>query len=143
MWTRATVPQWAVDLVNEVCTARRRRPAHIRSWMVKNNRPWSTGFCRDDDRSICIVQGFDEVNARTVLVHELAHYLTPVNHDHDKLFWRRCWELHLAYSDLADAWRCESTYMKKAITYAPPSVLARFAGPIGPEATSDASSVAL
>ena len=66
------------------------------------------------------------MNARTVLLHELAHYLVGPKHDHDKAFWLRCWDLHVVYGCLEDAWRCESEYKKKAVTYAPSLVRAAF-----------------
>lgn len=113
MKTRGTVPEWATELVARVCKDYGRRPAVITSW-TRKDRTYSSGVTWDRRRNITIVEGTDALEARTVLLHELAHYLSPVGWDHNLRFWTRCWELHIVYGHLPTAIRTEFAYKAKA-----------------------------
>jgi hypothetical protein len=125
MKTLGTVPRWAQLLIVRVCSDYGRTPARIRTW--RNSRDSrSSGTTWHDARCISITAGTNPEEVRAVLLHELAHYLIGTKHHHDKAFWKRCWELHGRYGCLDVAWRCESWYKKKAITYAPKTLRDRY-----------------
>lgn len=124
---RGQVPEWATELIERVCRDYGRKPAQIRSWSHRPDQ-YSTGTTWDRDRTISIREGTDPLQARTVLLHELAHYLVHPKHDHDKVFWVKAWELHIIYGCLAVAWPIETSYKVKALTYAPPLVRKAFGG---------------
>ena len=64
--------------------------------------------------------GSDLQDQRLVLLHELAHWLSPVIDGHSRGFWRRAWELYERYNiDLDYAWEREKAYKVKATQEAP------------------------
>ena len=63
--------------------------------------------------------------ARAVLLHELAHFLTP-RANHSARFWRKCWELYDEYLtdvELTIAARMEREYRQRSVRVAPERAL--------------------
>lgn len=69
-------PAWARDLVSAVC-AEAGLPEPRLVWRLRN-APHSTGVARRHDGVIAVCAGTDEVDQRLTLLHELAHWLSPM-----------------------------------------------------------------
>jgi hypothetical protein len=100
-FSRAT-PAWARSLVAEVCPeADAPAPARLR-WS-RRERDSSSGVTRRHDGSISVVAGTDTLDQRLTLLHELAHWLTPMHRlrgrhvHHDRRFYRLAFALYLRY----------------------------------------------
>jgi hypothetical protein len=72
----ADAPGWARSLVLEVC-AQVAAPLPRLSWRTRH-RPTSSGVTRRAEGSISLVAGTDPLDQRLTLLHELAHWLTPL-----------------------------------------------------------------
>ena len=97
-FSRAT-PAWARSLVGEVCAeADTQAPARVR-WSTRP-REASSGVTRRHDGSISIVAGTNPVDQRLTLLHELAHWLTPMHRrrgrhvHHDARFYAIAFDLY-------------------------------------------------
>ena len=138
MQTTSTTPNWAVELVEQVCKDRRRAvPSRLqwydRSKSTKVYRTWN----EDGSRSlkiknqeytsgwttvgkIHISAGTSEEDQKLVLLHELAHHLLNKTkksrlQGHSIRFWRLAFELYHQYGvDLGYAYQREKNYKKKA-----------------------------
>lgn len=106
-------PQWASDLKAKVL-GRRKGPRLI--WKLRSAAS-SSGVCFYSGR-IIVRAGTDEHDAKMVLLHELAHWLTGEGHHHDKAFWKRAFKLYEAHGlDISKCVAREKTYWKAAATY--------------------------
>ncbi len=97
-FSRAT-PAWARWLVEQVCLeADVHAPTRLR-W-TSRARESSSGVTRRHDRSISLVAGTDARDQRLTLLHELAHWLTPVKRQrgrhvhHDRRFYAVAFRLY-------------------------------------------------
>jgi hypothetical protein len=95
----AEAPAWARSLVLAVC-AEADAPLPRLSWRTRS-RPTSSGVTRRGEGAITLVAGADPEDQRLTLLHELAHWLTPlprrrrgpVRH-HDAAFYARAFDLY-------------------------------------------------
>lgn len=95
-----TTPKWAQDLMlnallwwesqgNEV-------PNISLEWRHRTGKQ-STGTAYGDQDRIRIRQGTDRVDAKLVLLHEIAHQIAKVNNPyehHTQKFWNIAWQLY-------------------------------------------------
>ncbi len=105
-FSRAT-PAWARSFVGQVCAeADTAAPARLR-WSSRP-RDSSSGVTRRHDGSISVVAGTDLADQRLTLLHELAHWLTPVKRQrgrhvhHDRRFYAIAFELYAHHGLPAD-----------------------------------------
>jgi hypothetical protein len=92
-------PAWARTLVLEVC-AEADAPLPQLRW-TSRHRPTSSGVTRRGDGTISLVAGLDPLDQRLTLLHELAHWLTPMPRrrsrrmrHHDAAFYTRAFDLY-------------------------------------------------
>jgi hypothetical protein len=83
-------PAWAVRLVSETCEARGIKAPTL-TWRKGSGLSSSGRYYATEDR-ITITAGSDRQDQRLVLLHEIAHHLTPKAH-HGEAFWRVAWAL--------------------------------------------------
>lgn len=139
MQTTSTTPDWAVELVKQVCKERRRAlPSKLQWYDRSKSKKVFRTFNEDGSRSlqirnqkytsgttwgsgkIHISAGTDVQDQRLVLLHELAHHLLNKTkksrlQGHTIRFWRLAFELYHQYGvDLAYAYEREKNYKKKA-----------------------------
>ena len=144
----AAPPKWAQDLVLRVAldegredipelTWHRRsvryrpRAPHMREWMTE--RPdlqarmdrqaarlaeGSSGRAWNDGSRVHVTAGTDRTDQKLVLLHELAHWLTPKEH-HSGRFWDTAWRLYRRYGvPIRYAKLREGAYRKGALVAA-------------------------
>lgn len=114
------VPAWAQDLVAQVCDeAGRQPPRHVTWW--RRSDPWSSGHTSKGEGRIHVTAGTDERDQRLVVLHELAHWLSPPGHHHSRHFWQLTWTLYGEHMGeaLPFAVARECAMWKKARAYCP------------------------
>ena len=117
------MPPWATSLVTVVCGAAG-APLPSVTWRHRRG-PHSTGVTRHHLGSITVRAGSDPLDQRLTLLHELAHWLTPVRRrpgrtpHHDRAFYRAAFDLYQRHGLTADgALRLESARYPGAIAHA-------------------------
>jgi RNase P subunit RPR2 len=99
-FSRAT-PAWARSLVATVCAEADTPPPTRLRW-ASRRRESSSGVTRRHEGGISIVAGTDPLDQRLTVLHELAHWLTPMQRrrgrhvHHDRRFYRTAFALYLA-----------------------------------------------
>lgn len=113
------VPEWASDLIRQVCEAEGRRPPKI-TWYQRNESS-SSGCTYKSEGRIHVTAGTDDVDARLVLLHELAHWFAPPKWNHTRQFWGLAWRLYDVYmpEHLPYILIREASNFGKARTYCP------------------------
>lgn len=78
------------------------------------NRRTSSGRCQYD--RLIVSAGCDRIDAKLVLLHELAHHLAGPQEKHSLLFWETAWKLY-RWADLPVTYarQREGAYRRKAI----------------------------
>ena len=120
----AEAPAWARSLVLEVC-AQADAPLPRLSWRTRD-RPTSSGVTRRADDAITLVAGTDPLDQRLTLLHELAHWLTPLPRrrhgrarHHDAGFYARAFDLYRRHGvPDATALAGESSRYPSSLTHA-------------------------
>lgn len=115
----ATVPSWAMQLVKEVATYKGRSKLPKIKW-IQRGREYSTGRYRRWSKEIVMGAGRNEQEAKQVLLHELAHWLTSskARKGHCKKFWLTLKDLLIQFDSYTDEYRQrEFGYKKKAQAY--------------------------
>jgi len=128
MKTTKTCPQWAIELVTEVCKDYKRATPKKFQWYNASHKHTS-GHAKYDGSKIHISAGQDNWEHNPVLLHELSHHIagqTKRGRGHNKRFWELFWELSQSYGDvrlsykrdveLATEWR-PGTRIKASIAY--------------------------
>jgi len=118
-----SAPGWAQSLVEAVC-ADARRPLPRLTWRTRRG-VGSTGVTRRDVGIVAVRAGGDPLDQRLTLLHELAHWLTPVVRrrrravHHGLAFYTIAFELYRRHgvSD-GDALRLESARYRSALRHA-------------------------
>jgi hypothetical protein len=94
----AEAPDWARSLVLQVCSEADAPLPHL-SWRTRD-RPTSSGVTRQSAGAISLVAGRDPLDQRLTLLHELAHWLTPLGlrrgrvRHHDAGFYAQAFALY-------------------------------------------------
>lgn len=90
-------PKWAVDLLARVVEDYGQEPIDL-SWRRSKAHRTSSGLAGGrGPRTIHVTAGTERRDQRLVLLHEIAHILTPKEH-HGPEFWRVAWELFDRYA---------------------------------------------
>jgi len=123
------MPQWAQDLVNQVCRDYELNVPFKFTWRKTNRQETSGRSWNDDDGvsksgrkynakyAIQISQGWDEMHCKLVLLHELAHQIMPARESHSEAFWKCAYSLYRRYGiDMRYAYECEKNYKDMART---------------------------
>ena len=128
------VPQWALDLVSLVAADEQRKDIPDIVWRRKK-KAMSSGICYP--KRIVISAGSRKYQAnipyrvtrngpwrtvgirddqRLTLLHELAHWLSPIGEHHGPQFWDKAWEMFRRYNvPILYAKVREGNYRKGAI----------------------------
>ena len=122
-FSRAT-PAWARDLVRDVCAeADAPAPARLR-WSTRD-REASTGVTRRHDLTISVVAGRDPIDQRLTVLHELAHWLTPMRHGrrrqlhHDGRFYAAAFSLYVRWGlSVGEAVQREAAHYPSSLRHA-------------------------
>ena len=122
------VPKWAEYIFREVCDTynlyptpqlvwRRRRSKKIKPMFpdeIPTTRPkpkYSGGVAYVKDNKIVITAGKDRKDQKLVLLHELAHMISPPEEYHGRIFWETAWKLYRQYKvPLRYAYKREGEY---------------------------------
>jgi len=118
-----SAPEWARSLVESVC-AEAGRPVPQLAWRSRRGAG-STGLTRRDADVLAVRAGSDPVDQRLTLLHELAHWLTPVERrrrrtvHHGLRFYETAFDLYRRHGlAAADALRLESARYRGALRHA-------------------------
>jgi hypothetical protein len=118
-----SAPAWATSLVASVC-ADAGRPEPRLAWRTRRG-VGSTGMTRRDAGLIAVRAGADPLDQRLTLLHELAHWLTPVERrrrravHHGLRFYAAAFALYRRHGlPDADALRLESARYRGALRHA-------------------------
>lgn len=132
-------PEWATELIQEVCRDHRRKLPTVYWKQARSNVKWgedkdengrhirtltfrtgSSGSTRTWQGIIKINAGSDVADQKLVLLHELAHHLTAKSkkgkrEHHSLRFWRIAVELYAKHGiDMQVAYNREKNYKEKA-----------------------------
>lgn len=117
------IPTWATELIEKVCEDQDRatRPRvewkpNTRKGIVREQgqdgfwgpgvttvrevrvvRSGSSGVTWTGQGRILVRAGDDLADTRGVLLHELAHWLSPLHESHGRRFYEKAWELYLKF----------------------------------------------
>jgi hypothetical protein len=119
-----SAPDWALDLVAAVCADAGVAPPRLR-WRRRTAEA-STGVARRSEGSISVRAGSDPVDQRLTLLHELAHWIAPVERrrgrrsvHHGRPFYAVAFDLYRRHGIAdADAVRLESGRYRSALGHA-------------------------
>ena len=119
-----SAPGWAVDLVDSVCADGRVSTPRL---LWRNRRgEHSTGVTRRGEGTVAVRAGSDPLDQRLTLLHELAHWLAPVDRrrrgratHHGLSFYSLAFELYRRHGITdADALRLESARYRSSLRHA-------------------------
>ena len=106
----AQAPKWARDLTAKVLADQGQYHGIKLDWRRSAKGEESSGTAYPSVRRIVVTAGSSRKDAKLVLLHELAHILTP-KHNHDATYWDKAWELYRDYGvNLVYAQKREFTY---------------------------------
>lgn len=98
-------PKWASDLFDQVLADHDATGAARLVWRRAKDQRYSSGSTymhehdeRVTDNRAVVSAGSDRTNARLVLLHEIAHVLTPHDRGHGREFWIMAWSLYERYA---------------------------------------------
>jgi hypothetical protein len=119
-----TAPAWAGELMRTVCLEAG-APIPRLAWRRRAGEH-STGLTRRTDGILRVRAGTDPVDQRLTLLHELAHWLAPVERrrrrratHHGRVFYTIAFALYRRHGvPDADALRLESSRYRSALTHA-------------------------
>lgn len=90
-------PEWVTKLIEHVVKEHSHRALPKLIWRKRSGFHSSgttyTGF----NKKIIVRYGSDELDQRLVLLHELAHWISPKNSGHTVRFWKTAWMLYDIY----------------------------------------------
>jgi len=91
-------PRWAQDLAIRVALDEGRDDLPDLTWRRGRRHVMSSGHVKHlaDGGGVTITTGRDRRDQRLVLLHEMAHWLTPGEY-HGPVFWDKAWELYRRY----------------------------------------------
>lgn len=109
-------PVWVEQIVARVCDAAGVSEPEI-VWRRSRGRQSSSGRYSSSEQRVTITAGKDRKDQRLVLLHELAHHLTPKEH-HGPIFWRAAWSLYQRFGLARYALTREMPYKAAAVNVA-------------------------
>lgn len=112
----SNAPQWALRMVERVCADADEDTPEV-TWRRSKTNVSSSGRYKEVENRIVVTAGSSRTDQRMVLLHELAHHLTPGQH-HNETFWRKAWELYLRFGLSRYALRREFSYRTEAANVA-------------------------
>ena len=107
-----TTPAWAERIVARVCDAAGVDEPEV-TWRRSRSSASSSGRYITAERRLIVTAGSDRRDQRLVLLHELAHHLTPHQH-HNDTFWKAAWRLFERFGLTRYALKRESGYKANA-----------------------------
>jgi hypothetical protein len=107
---------WAERLVTAVCEAAGIDEPEV-NWRRSSSAKSSSGRYNYAERRLTITAGKDRRDQRLVLLHELAHHLTP-KANHGPAFWRAAWALYQRFGLARYALTRELSYKAAAVDVA-------------------------
>jgi hypothetical protein len=119
-----TAPAWALELVATVCTDANVDAPRV-SWRRRAGEH-STGVTRRHDGNVAVRAGADPLDQRLTLLHELAHWLSPMPRrgrgrsvHHGRVFYATAFGLYRRHGiPDADALRLESGRYRSSLGHA-------------------------
>ena len=122
--TDRTPPSWASALMLLVCADAGVEPPRL-TWRTRRNEH-STGVTRRSKRLVAVRAGSDELDQRLTLLHELAHWLAPIDRrrgrrsvHHGHSFYALAFDLYRRHGIAdADALRLESARYRSSLRHA-------------------------
>jgi hypothetical protein len=119
-----TPPAWATELVAAVCSDGGVAPPRL-AWRARRAE-YSTGVTRRDVGVVSVRAGFDPLDQRLTLLHELAHWIAPSvrrrrgrSVHHGRHFYDAAFALYRRHGiGAADALRLESGRYRSALGHA-------------------------
>lgn len=99
-----TAPEWATNLVIQVCAEYKRSLPKVFQWYNTKDKHTS-GHASYYGKKIHISAGKDDWEHKPVLLHELSHHIVSKTakgkkRGHDKRFWELFWELSELYGSV-------------------------------------------
>jgi len=124
-----TAPKWAQDLVLRVALDEEKDDVpNLGWWRARKRKTWaglrpahamSSGRSWPTKNRIHVTAGTDRKDQKLVLLHELAHWLSPPTEHHGPTFWDTAWRLYRTYKvPLTYAKVREGNYRKGALVAA-------------------------
>lgn len=111
-----TEPDWATKIIDDVLSLNNRTKRPVVKWYSARYalssgvtystrrrrrsvkyRGWYRKYSRVSKPDISIHAGTKQSDVKGVLLHELAHWLIRYKHHHDKVFWKKAWELYAIF----------------------------------------------
>lgn len=138
MTSRTQTPEWAIELIEQVCKDYKRTKPGVFLWTSKDRRSTSGTTWYSKTKSgkpiyvytknlkrkrfwgkISVNAGTDINDQRLVLLHELAHWVAGKSKSigHNTKFWKTAYELYERYGvDMNYAFEREKGYKQTAVT---------------------------
>lgn len=107
-----TTPMWAERIVAGVCAGAGVDQPEL-TWRRSRSNRSSSGRYVTEEKRLVLTAGSDRKDQRLVLLHELAHHLTP-GHSHDDTFWTAAWALFKGFGMARYALKREAGYKANA-----------------------------
>jgi hypothetical protein len=89
-----------IELAEEVCAAEGIQPPTITWRRFRNHGRRDTmgaAWVSGGTRQLSLWTGWDEIERRITLLHELTHVIVGTRHNHDDMFWDKAFELYARY----------------------------------------------
>lgn len=104
MKSSKTAPEWAVNLMIQVCADYNRALPKKFQWFNRS-RQETCGHVSFHQNKLHVAAGKDDWQHKPVLLHELAHWIMGKTSKgrkagHNKKFWQLFWELNETYGSL-------------------------------------------
>jgi len=114
MKVKGNAPQWAIDLIEQVCKENSRKLPLTLRWM-NLNRKSSSGTFYWYTETITIRAGTDKEDVKHVILHELGHHLNAKSRKHRRKghtvrFWKIAMSLYEQYGDMSYSVKREKNY---------------------------------
>lgn len=117
MKTTSTAPQWAIDLVIQVCKDYNRAlPKKFQWYNTKDTH--TSGHASYHGVKIHISAGIDDWEHNPVVLHELSHHIVSKTKagkrvGHSKRFWELFWELSERYGNVSLSYNRDVTLARE------------------------------
>jgi predicted metal-dependent hydrolase len=109
---------WQAEVLVDVAKLHNRTNYPKLKWRNGSSH-WTSGRFKKRNKTIVVTAGKDDKQHLPVLLHELAHWLTPRSRAHGRRFWQVAFDLYKRYSVIKtneEFIKREFKYMKMAET---------------------------